>query len=381
MRWLFTIFILIGYQAVVAQGIFISRFSPGNYLSDNSHLVEIANPGSQAANLSGYLLVTRNYSVQLPPNTTIPSRGLIRIGKKSSSTQSLDIELSRTKDFLIRFNLNEDEGNYVCLIDPLGQVVDAFYHSPRPNVPFLPDRDTLITFSGTRIPFYLPPENRQVWSYLSYGENPGISFYQRVGQWQLEQGEAVDDQITSYEEFSARYFDGITTLKWSTRFEENVVSHVVERSENQVDFMRIGQVISKGNSEQFQFYPFYDPDTDEGKTYYYRIKAVDGQGKEVFSQIKQVKTETGISEFEMEPILIPYGNEAELSLRFSSEYSQNVRIKLLNDRMAEVAILFDDYVFANQPNLLKVSRRLKPGQYLILAITENKRFGKEIEVK
>ena len=49
--------------------------------------------------------------------------------------------------------------------------------------------------------------------------------------------------------------------------------------------------------------------------------------------------------------------------------------------MAEVAILFSDYVTARQPNLLKVSRRLPPGRYLLLASTETGRFGKKFVVK
>lgn len=380
MRWLITLCILVSASLLRAQGIFISKFTPGNYLSDNFHCVELGNPAAVPADVGGYLVITRNYSVRLAAGTRIQPRSLLRIGKHSGSGQTFDIQLSNTKDFLIRFNLNEDEGNYVCLIDPKGKMVDAFYHSPRPNVPFLPDRDTLITFSGTKIPYYLPPENRQVWNYLSYGDDPGISFYQRLGKWQLSTEGTPSTPLTSYHDFSARYFDGIVTLKWSTSYEEDVISHVVERSEDQENFTRIGQVISKGNSDEYQFYPFYDKDIQPGKAYSYRVKGVDGFGNEVFSQIRSIQAEDGISEFEMEVILVPYGDEAELNLRFSSEYSQNVQIKLLNEHLAEVAILFDDYVFARRPNLLKVSRRLTSGRYTVLATTADKRFGQDIVI-
>ncbi len=381
MRWLiFTIILVLSGTLLRGQGVFISKFTPGNYLSDNLHCVELGNPAASSTDIGGYLIVTRNYSVRLPAGTQIPSRGLLRIGKRSSETQSFDIELSRTDDFLIRFNLIGDEGNYVGLLDPKGKIIDAFYHSPRPNVPFLPDRDTLITFSGTKIPFYLPPENRGVWKYLSYGDDPGISFFQRLGKWQLSTNGTPNTPLTSYNDFSARYFDGIVTLKWSTTFEKDVISHAVERSEDQENFVRIGQVISKGNSDEYQFYPFFDKEIESGKAYSYRIKGVDGLGNEVYSQIRSIKSEDGVSEFEMEVILLPYGNETELNLRFSSEYSQNVQIKLLNEHLAEVAILFDDYVFARRPNLLKVSRRLTSGRYTILATTADKRFGKDIVI-
>lgn len=381
MRWLLTISLIVSGFPLWAQGVFISKFTPGNYLSDNLHCVELGNPTGSPLNIGGYLVITRNYSMRLAVGTSIQPRGLLRIGKQSNSGQSFDVQLSNTQDFLIRFNLNDDEGNYVCLIDPKGQVVDAFYHSPQPNVPFLPDRDTLITFSGTRISFYLPPENRQTWKYLSYGDDPGTSFYQRLGKWQLSTTGSPSTPLASYQDFSARYFDGIVTLKWSTSFEQDVISHVIERSEDQENFTRIGQVLSKGNSDEYQFYPFYDKEIQNGKTYSYRVKGVDGVGNEVFSQIRSIQAEDGISEFEMEVILVPFAEETELSLRFTSQYSQDVQIKLLNEQMAEVAILFDDYVFARRPNLLKMARRLPAGRYTVLATTETKRFGQDILIQ
>lgn len=379
-RALLLILLAMLWGSAEAQGIFISRYVPGNYLSDNAHLVELSNPGAARINLEGYLLVTRDYSVRLPASAAIGPGSTLRIAKKAGAGLPVDIPLSQSLDFLIRFNLLETEGNYVALLDRKGGIVDAFYYSPLPNVPFLPARDTLITFDGERISFFLPPENRDAWSYLSRSSGAQEAFEQVQGKWRtLSSAEAAP--IANHEDLTVRYFEGIVTLKWATSYELGVARHLVERSLDQESFDVVGETQAIGDSQQENQYKYYDKDLVIGKVYFYRIRT-EGVGKKpVYSKIKSVRVEDGLEEFEMETILVPHSDGAELNLRFISQYSQEVRIKLLDERMAEVAILFSGYVYAREPNLLKIGQRLPPGRYLVLAATETSRFGKEIVVE
>lgn len=380
MRWQIFISMVMLCGPLWSQSIFISRFTPGNYLSDDLHLVEIATTNRQPTSLAGYLIVTRNYAVRLPENSTLAEGSIFQVGKENNSTQTYDIQLSKTPDFLIRFNFAESQGNYVALFDPQGNLQDAFYHAPQPNVPFLPGKDTLITYSGQRIPYYLPPENRNEWSYLNLEDSPGLSFVQLGGKWQSATANSQELPMTSYRDFSVRYFDGIVSLKWATRFEEEGLEHTVQRSEDQKHFYPLGKVDSKGETKEYQYYSFYDKEVVSGKAYTYRIQASDGE-EEVFSPIRSILPKEGIEEFEMEAILVPSTGGIELNLRFTSQYSQDIRIKLLDENLGEVAILFDGYVFARGPNLLKMAKRIPPGSYTVLATTETKRFGKEILVR
>lgn len=378
--WLLPILIVL-CGPMWSQSIFISYFRPGSYLTSNDHRIVLSNSGNQSINLTGYMLVTRDYSVRMPEGSKIKPGGTFRVEKSISTPAGADLYLSETPDFLIRFHMLSIEGNYAVLIDREDQVVDAFYFSPSPNVPFLPDRDTCIAFDGTRIPYYIPPENRDVWDYLSTSSDPGIAFMQEDGKWEVTDSDDTAPPPTNYRDLNVRYFDGIVTIKWATDYEMVMGQHVLEKSTDQINFQPVGAQASQGENENFQYYTFYDKEVAEDQVYYYRIRHEFREGSEVYSRIKSVQTQSGVDEFSMEVILVPKGNQTELNLRFRSEYSQDIRIKLLDDRMAEVAILFDDFVFAGNSHLLKVNRPLPPGKYLVLTSTETKRFGKEVLVQ
>lgn len=365
---------------LLGQGVFVSRFRPANYLSNNRHLVEIQHAGRGSTNLEGYLLVTRDYSVRLPRGANVSAGSKFRIGKTSTNENPLDLELAGMPDFLIRFHLMENEGNYVALLDRNGKMVDGFYYAPEKNVPFLPDRDTSITFSGLKIPFSLPPENRSSWSYLNSRDEPGLDFVLERGTWKKIADRSILE-ATRCEDVTLRYFEGIVSVKWSTRFESGVEGHFVERSLDQENFEEIGNVSAKGNTQERNLYAYYDDQVALGKNYFYRIRSQIKGKEDVYSKVVSLKIQEGEDPFSMEAILVPYNDGTELNLRFTSLYAQDIRIKLLDERMAEVAILFQGYVNAREPKLLKVSRRLGPGKYLILTSTEGQRFGKEIFIR
>lgn len=380
MRCLLTLILAMLCGHLWSQSIFISYFRPGNYLTDEAHRIELSRGSQGSGNLDGYLLVTRDYSVRLPAGTRIPANGTLSIAKSRAASQAADLYLSETKDFLIRLHLQDREGNYAVLINRNQQVVDAFYHGPSPNVPFLPDRDTCIAFDGTRIPYYLPPENRPVWSYLSTSTGDQLAFARTNGKWVLANAPNETPAPTRYRDLSLRYFDGIVTLKWTTEYEMVTGKHVLERSTDQIEFQELAELPSQGENENFQYYTFYDKDVAEDRVYYYRIRHSYLQGQEVYSPVRSVQTQAGADELSLELIQVPKGNQTELNLRFRSEYSQEIRIKLFDDRMVEQAILFDGFVYAGNAQLVKVSRPIAPGKYLVLVYTETKRIGKELTV-
>ncbi|MEY3442604.1 MAG: hypothetical protein RLZZ519_885 [Bacteroidota bacterium] len=363
--------------AAFSQGIFISRIVPGNYLSDNRHRVEFSNPANKLQSLEGYLLVTRDYSVRLPAEARIPAKGTFVLAKNPAL--GVNLSMATTPDFLIRFPMVEHEGNYLVLFDPNGRIVEALYFSPVPNVPFLPDRDTLYTYSREKIPYYIPPENRTVWSHFTAGSNPSNVFVKTNGAWRSSN--ILEKPATEYHTVTVRFKEGIMSLKWITAFENGSKFHIVERGTDIEHFEPIDTLVSLGNSREFRQYAFYDEGLERGLTYYYRIRNIDAAGKESYSRIREVKAEEGQEEFSMEVLQGPSNGAGQWRLRFNSQFSQQVRIKLYDERLMEIAVLFDDFVYAGNPGLLKIGRKLLPGSYLILAETETRRFGQNFEVK
>ncbi|MBK9448009.1 MAG: hypothetical protein IPN95_01055 [Bacteroidetes bacterium] len=365
------------WGATYSQSIFISRIVPGNYLSDNRHRVEFSNPANKVQSLEGYLLVTRDYSVRLPAEARVPARGTFVLAKNPAL--GVNLSMATTPDFLIRFPMVEHEGNYLVLFDPNGRIVEALYFSPVPNVPFLPDRDTLYTYSREKIPYYIPPENRTIWSHFTAGSNPSNVFVKTNGTWRSSN--ILEKPATDYQNVTVRYKEGIMSLRWTTTFENGSKLHIVERSTDIEQFEPLDTLNSQGDSRTMRQYVFYDQGLVKGQTYYYRIHNVDAQNKDTYSRIREVRAEEGQEEFSMEVLQGPTSGAGQWRVRFNSQYSQQVRIKLYDDRMMEAAILFDDFVYAGNPGLLKIGRKLAPGNYTILAETETRRFGQNFEVK
>jgi hypothetical protein len=378
MRYLLTGLGIMLWGISFSQSIFISRIVPGNYLSDNRHRIEFYNPENASQSLEGYLLVTRDYSVRLPAEARVPPKGTYVLAKNRAS--GVNLSLATTPDFLIRFPLLEHEGNYIVLFDPKGRILEALYYSPVPNVPFLPDRDTLYTYSREKIPYYIPPENRAIWNHFTAGSDPGSFFVKVKGDWRMSS--LRENPATEYQNVTLRYKEGILSLKWTVTFEKDSRLHIVEKSTDIERFVPVDTLLSQGDTRDFRQYAYYEEGLEKGSTVYYRIRNVDAAGREIYSRIREVKAEEGQEEFGMEVLQgTASGGGGPLRLRFNSQFSQQVRIKLYDDRLMEIAILFDDFVYAGIPGLLKVGRKLPPGNYLILAETETKRFGQNFEVK
>jgi hypothetical protein len=359
-----------------AQVPVLTRYIPGNYLTDQSHRVELANPGAQTLSLGGYLLVTRDYSVRLPASARIPARGSLQIGRDPAP--GVGLSLSRTPDFLIRFHFLEHEGQYIALFDPAMRLLEAAYFSPSANVPFLPDRDTCITMDGTRIPFILPPENRPVWQYVRTNSGKVGGFTKQEGKWVMQSMVVAVPPSTEYGDLQLRYQDGIMTIKWMTNFEQGCSRHVIERCQDQASFLPVGEMDGGGDSQSGRTYSFLEQGLQPGGRYYYRIKGEDASGNPVFSPIKEVVAEEVREPFLLEVVTGDVQTDHGLSIRFSSVRPQNVRIKLFDEQLQEVAFLYDDHAFGGVPVLIRVGKRLEPGKrYLVMATTDGGRYGVE----
>jgi hypothetical protein len=377
MRRVHVLLVLLGLATCLAAQVpVLTRYIPGNYLADQSHRVELSNPTAQAISLGGYLLVTRDYSVRLPANARIPARSTLQIGRDPSP--GVGLALSRTPDFLIRFHFLEHEGQYIALFDPGMRLLEAAYFSPSANVPFLPDRDTCITMDGTRIPFVLPPENRPIWQYVRTNSGKVGGFNKKEGKWYMQGMVVAATPSTEYRDLQLAYKEGIMTVKWTANFEEGCSRHIVERCEDQSNFLSVGELRSEGDSREARTYSFLEKGLRPGGRYYYRIKGEDASGNPVFSPVKEVVAEEVREPFLLEVVAGPGGAGDALSIRFSASSSQNVRIKLFDEGLQEVAFLYEDYAFAGVPVLLRIGARLEPGKrYLVMATTDGGRYGME----
>ncbi|MEP7377216.1 MAG: T9SS type A sorting domain-containing protein [Chitinophagaceae bacterium] len=83
--------------------------------------------------------------------------------------------------------------------------------------------------------------------------------------------------------FTAKRQDNFTQLAWTTVNEFNVSRFVVERSDDNVHFYRIGELPARNTGNMEQYYS-RDNNTINGIAYY-RLRCIDKDGKEKISQI------------------------------------------------------------------------------------------------
>jgi hypothetical protein len=84
--------------------------------------------------------------------------------------------------------------------------------------------------------------------------------------------------------FRVQHSERTALLLWETESEENSAYFGVERSQDGIDFILIGTVDAKGNSDQQHYYQFTDSEPLSGVSYY-RLKMADLNGNIRYSSI------------------------------------------------------------------------------------------------
>jgi len=96
--------------------------------------------------------------------------------------------------------------------------------------------------------------------------------------------------LAGAELFSFRVFPVVnrSQLEWTTGVEQNLRLFVVERSDDAANFSPVGQVLAKGSFSQYEFSDASPLDADMIRTFYYRLKMVDGDGAFRYSEVREV---------------------------------------------------------------------------------------------
>ena len=370
---------LFGYTAH-AQ-VFLARFVPGDYKSNNMHRVELTNGSARPADLSQWLLVTRDYVFVFPTGTMLQAGKNLNIAKLRSAEQDADISLFRHPNFKIKLSSDPKvEGNFCALLNAQKQMVDGFYHAELPNVPYLPDSDDVFIDNTPQKAFYkLPPENHPLWKFLPVGNDPAVGFERTGNTWRVTSSRKGSNPhaVTQFQDFFARYREGIVTLRWATAFEYGLKDLTIERSEDRTTFKAVGTVKTQNRrtitpSE----YVFYDNELTPGKNYYYRLLYFDDRNLPAYSKVIYIEAVNVVQEFWMEAL----AGTGTVSLRFYSAYSQKVKIKLFDLQYHEVAILFDNTVYADAQNLLRLTEIPPSGTYLLIATTDTRRYVEKMNI-
>ena len=180
----------------------------------------------------------------------------------------------------------------------------------------------------------------------------------------------------SLTKFTGTKQNGVIKLIWQTDFEQSIKYYEVQKSNNGVDFKKIGIVNAVGNSTISQSY-FYDDAEMLGNIFYYRLKIIEDNGTSKFSKIVIFRFDKGI----ITSTISPNPFYSFINVDFETDNAQNIIIRLY-DMMGRV-VKNSTLNSRKGINTVKVTslESLSSGSYIIEMIAGGERVFKDILLK
>jgi hypothetical protein len=167
---------------------------------------------------------------------------------------------------------------------------------------------------------------------------------------------------------AARQNQDQVQLKWSTESELNNQGFEVERMlENEQEWTFVEWVDGVGNSSSLEHYDYLDENSFEGISYY-RLRQLDYDGTETYSQIRDVE---GIANSASSNLtLFPNPTQDIINVRFNNSTAQSATILVY---AADGSLLFEQQeAFENNSVIqLNQTKYLPAGTYFMRAITND----------
>jgi hypothetical protein len=203
-------------------------------------------------------------------------------------------------------------------------------------------------------------------------EDPAIGFEQYLNEWRITSvypNKKLYSQI-QFKNFGARFINHVLNFYLETTTEENL--DFLELQKKQGKTFQTVMKIEPTNSYKGAIYKFAIAEIPFNQTLYFRIVAHDQFGLKFYSKVIEIETKEKPTDFWFEILPQKPKYAQEISLRFLSSFSQSIKIKLLNEKMQELSTIFDNYIFANQQNLLRI-KKLPRGKYWLIFQNDFKR--------
>lgn len=167
-------------------------------------------------------------------------------------------------------------------------------------------------------------------------------------------------------EFKAAYRnENYITSSWQTANEINVSHFNIQRSTNGKDFETVGKVDAKNNGE-YSFTDKLPTNAVLPPTFYYRIEAINKDGKHSYSEVRQISIINAPSSIKIYPNPVSNGN---LNIDFGEEIKAktNYIITTAEGRIVQQGII------TNQQETISI-QNLNKGIYIIKLANKQKQF-------
>jgi len=177
--------------------------------------------------------------------------------------------------------------------------------------------------------------------------------------------------------FEAEPQAGATQLKWATASEQNADYFNVERSVDGTLFTSLGTVSATGNSQTVQNYQFMDESVNniKGQSIYYRLKQVDLNGANEYSQVIEFNPEAQF--FDLTFTVEPQGSDVlKLKTSRSLQFAGKVNVLTLDGK-----IVTANTIPTNQREVLIETAGWTPGTYIFSLTEDMAQVAKKVQIQ
>lgn len=157
--------------------------------------------------------------------------------------------------------------------------------------------------------------------------------------------------------FDAKCSDKGTILTWSTATEQNSDRFEIERSDNGVDWYKIGSVAAAGNSNSNRSYQYLDLKSGSA---FYRLRQVDMDGRFITTNVKRTNCKAG----QLDVVLYPIPAKENLTVVIKSDRAIRTDLRIVDMAGKVVRTIPTQINSGNNTINLNVSQ-LAAGQYIL----------------
>jgi IgGFc binding protein/Concanavalin A-like lectin/glucanases superfamily len=231
------------------------------------------------------------------------------------------------------------------------------------------DRGTVMKRANGAAPWAIPPGFCTNLAFASTGRS-GMSGF---SDFATTQGFTFDLLPVELVNFTARHTgENNVQAKWETISEKNVEKFALERSADGYNFTLIGTTNAVGNSNNRNNYTLTDRNAKTGINYY-RLKALDFDGKFSFSKIEAVAIDENSSK-RSGIVLYPNPTPRGSNLHLTGIESGNLRVSIIN---ALGQIVFDRATL-HGGGTFSLSPSLAAGVYTVQVFTDSAFYSEKV---
>lgn len=206
--------------------------------------------------------------------------------------------------------------------------------------------------------------------------NNGCSVYNAAEIFTLTVQTSCDVLPVQLLNFNAKVEQEYSVLNWVSKAEDNLLQYEIEKSNDGINFTKIGTVTAMGTIVSEQSYSFIDPASLQGKASYRLKMLANGNSTYKYSAVLNLSL-IGTGKFELTNLVNPFASKINFQLNAPQGEKISVELVDVTGRFIQQTIT----VVQKGPNVFEIDvlKPLQKGTFLLRVNTSNGYINKIIQ--